>query len=140
MSSKRTILLVEDDERLGALLRDYLESHDFDVHWEDRGDRVLERIRTSQPKLVILDLMLPGMDGFEICRRARADYNGGILILTASKTQADELVGLELGADDFISKPVEPRVLLARVRSLMRRISGELAIHAIPTRSHWARS
>ena len=76
--------------------------------------------------------MLPGTGGFEICRRARERYSNGILILTASKAEVDQAVGLELGADDYVVKPVEPRILLARVRSLMRRLNGSLSSSALP--------
>lgn len=116
------LLIVEDDPGLSSLLSEYLAPHGFDVHCESRGDQALERIAALQPDLVLLDLMLPGLGGLEICRSARRSYSGGILMLTASKAEADQLVGLELGADDFVLKPVEPRILLARLQALMRRL------------------
>lgn len=118
----KRILIVEDDARLATLLSEYLSSHGFVVDVESRGDRAVERIWQEDPSLVILDLMLPGSSGLDICRHARERYSRGILILTASKAEVDQAVGLELGADDYVSKPVEPRILLARIRSLLRRL------------------
>ncbi|MEJ2621138.1 MAG: winged helix-turn-helix domain-containing protein, partial [Candidatus Thiodiazotropha sp.] len=86
-----------------------------------RGDRVTERMNSLNPDILVLDLNLPGKDGLEICREIRADFNGPIAMFTARDEDVDEVVGLELGADDYLTKPVEPRVLLARLRSLLRR-------------------
>ena len=116
------ILVVEDDPGLRMLLVEYLAASGFDVHAEGRGDAVVERIPEVAPDVVILDLMLPGLDGFEVCRRVRQHYPGGILMLTASKAEADQMLGLELGADDYVLKPVQPRLLVARVRALLRRL------------------
>lgn len=121
------ILIVEDDAQLATLLQEYLGAQGFEIGIESRGDRAVERIWSEQPALVILDLMLPGLGGFDVCRRARERYERGILMLTASKAEVDQAVGLELGADDFVVKPVEPRILLARVRSLLRRLGGTAA-------------
>jgi DNA-binding response OmpR family regulator len=121
------ILIVEDDARLAALLQEYLSSHGFHVDIESRGDRAVERIRQKEPALVILDLMLPGASGFDVCRLARQSYTQGLLILTASKAEVDHAVGLEIGADDYVVKPVEPRILLARIRSLLRRTRTPMA-------------
>ncbi|WP_148252726.1 winged helix-turn-helix domain-containing protein [Aidingimonas lacisalsi] len=115
------VLIIEDDERLASLTKDYLESNDFKVTVESDGARGVERIVELQPSLVILDLMLPGEDGLSICRRARPDYAGPILMLTARTDDMDQVLGLEMGADDYVPKPVQPRVLLARMRALMRR-------------------
>ncbi|APX94393.1 DNA-binding response regulator [Halomonas sp. 1513] len=120
------VLIIEDDERLAELTRDYLEANGFQVTVEADGARAVERIVSLQPDLVILDLMLPGEDGLSICRRARTDYAGPILMLTARTDDMDQVLGLEMGADDYVPKPVQPRVLLARMRALMRRTdSGE---------------
>jgi DNA-binding response OmpR family regulator len=119
-----SILIVEDDPQLAELLEEFLVAHGFSLSIERRGDRALERITQEQPALVILDVMLPGLSGFEVCRRVRTTYSGGILMLTANKAEVDQAVGLELGADDYVIKPVEPRILLARVRSLLRRLDG----------------
>ena len=131
-SDRPRIRIVEDDARLATLLSEYLSSQGFAVNAESHGDRAVERIWSENPAVVILDLMLPGTGGFEICRRARERYMNGILILTASKAEVDQAVGLELGADDYVVKPVDPRILLARVRSLMRRLTGSLASSALP--------
>lgn len=115
------VLIIEDDERLAELTRDYLETNGFRVTVESDGARGVERIVSLQPDLVILDLMLPGEDGLSICRRARLDYHGPMLMLTARTDDMDQVLGLEMGADDYVPKPVQPRVLLARMRALMRR-------------------
>lgn len=116
------VLLVEDDVKLAALVREFLEASGFDVGVEPRGDRAPDRILTEQPDLVILDLMLPGLDGLAICRQVRPRFDGAILMLTARGEETDEIVGLELGADDYLAKPVRPRRLLARVNTLLRRV------------------
>jgi len=123
MDHKECILLVEDDRRLGDLIAEYLIQNQFEVFIERRGDTAPERIMREKPDLVILDLMLPGMDGIEICRTVRSEYQGPILMLTAREDDMDQVVGLEIGADDYVKKPVEPRVLLARIRALMRRFA-----------------
>ena len=120
------ILIVEDDERLAELTREYLESNGLTVSLETHGGHAVERIKNEKPDLVVLDLMLPGEDGLSICRRVRPFFSGPILMLTARTDDLDQVLGLEMGADDYISKPVKPRVLLARIRALLRR-SGESA-------------
>ena len=122
MESKRQILVVEDDQRLADLLQDYLQQQGFDVLIEVRGDTAPGRILKENPDLLILDLMLPGMDGLAVCQKVRSEYSGPILILTAREDDMDQVAGLELGADDYVKKPVEPRVLLARIRALFRRM------------------
>lgn len=121
------ILLVEDDERLAELTAEYLKKNDFSVDIEARGDTAEKRILDERPDLVVLDIMLPGQDGFAVCRAVRPRYDGIILMLTARDEDIDQILGLELGADDYITKPVPPRVLLARVKALLRRAgpSGE---------------
>lgn len=116
------ILIVEDDERLADLTKEYLESNGLVVSVEPNGSHAVERITTEKPDLVVLDLMLPGEDGLSICRKVRPNYNGPILMLTARTDDLDQVLGLEMGADDYMSKPVRPRVLLARIRALLRRI------------------
>lgn len=118
---KNHILLVEDDRRLAELVKDYLEANEFIVTIEGNGNRVLRQCQQINPTLVILDLMLPGKDGLTICQELRPQYRGPILMLTARNENIDQVLGLEFGADDYVIKPVEPRVLLARVRALMRR-------------------
>jgi DNA-binding response OmpR family regulator len=118
------ILLVEDDTRLSALIQEYLQKQAMLVSIEYRGDLACKRIIAESPDLVILDLMLPGMDGLEVCRTVRPQYAGPIMMLTARDEDIDQVVGLEIGADDYITKPVQPRVLLARIRALVRRFSN----------------
>lgn len=118
---KERILLVEDDERLAAITAEYLTKNNFDVKIEGRGDTAEERIVRDAPDLVILDVMLPGKDGFEVCKAVRDKYAGIILMLTARDEDYDQILGLELGADDYIAKPAQPRVLLARIKALLRR-------------------
>ena len=118
---QHSILLVEDDLRLADLVSRYLVNHGFIMTIVSRGDEVVERVQRDNPDLVILDLGLPGEDGFSICRRLRPDYTNPILILTARDNDIDHVLGLELGADDYVIKPVEPRVLLARIGVLLRR-------------------
>lgn len=115
------ILLVEDDRELAHLMRDRLEREGYEVAHVERGDVARDRILASAPELVLLDVMLPGIDGFDVCRAVRARYDGPILMLTARDDDVDEILGLELGADDYLVKPVRPRVLVARVRALLRR-------------------
>ena len=115
------ILLVEDDKRLADLVKDFLEKNEFIVSVESHGNRVLRQCQQLNPTMVILDLMLPGKDGLAICQELRPQYRGPILMLTARNEDIDQVLGLEFGADDYVIKPVEPRVLLARIRALMRR-------------------
>jgi DNA-binding response OmpR family regulator len=121
MAAKQLILLIEDDRRLGNLIKKYLEKQGFDILIERRGDLAPHRIIKEKPSIVVLDLMLPGMDGFSVCQTVRSDYRGPILILTAREDDMDQVAGLEMGADDYVKKPVKPRVLLARIRALLRR-------------------
>jgi DNA-binding response OmpR family regulator len=115
------ILLIEDDNRLAELTATYLEQNGLRVAVEERGDRALERFAREKPRLVLLDLLLPGKDGLSICRELRRVHDVPILILTARDTDLDHVIGLEAGADDYVMKPVDPMVLLARVRALLRR-------------------
>lgn len=121
---KHNILLVEDDVRLADLMREYLSQHEFEVRVEARGDDAVSRFNPDWTDLVILDLMLPGKDGLTVCRELRERFNGLIMILTAKGGDIDQVLGLELGADDYVVKPVDPRVLLARARVLLKRSRG----------------
>lgn len=128
VSPYHTILLVEDDVRLSALVTEYLQKNGLEVETEFRGDTAVQRILDLKPDLVVLDLMLPGLDGFEVCKQVRTDYKGPILMLTAKDEDIDQVVGLEIGADDYVVKPAQPRLLLARIRALLRRASKEESI------------
>jgi two-component system OmpR family response regulator len=131
--SGASVLLVEDDLRLSELVSRYLQNSGMRVSAVARGDRVLERVRAEPPDIIILDLGLPGEDGFAVCRQLRPAYTHPILILTARDNDIDHVLGLELGADDYIIKPVEPRVLLARINALLRRsrVSAEIACRTL---------
>jgi len=118
------IALVEDDVRLSLLVSRYLESNGFRVTVTVRGDEVVEHVQRDAPDLVILDLGLPGQDGFSICKQLRTLYDNPILIMTARDNDNDQVLGLELGADDYVIKPIEPRVLMARINALLRRGSA----------------
>ena len=115
------VLLVEDNARLAASIRDYLENHNLEVFVEGDGMAVAERMERLRPDLVVLDLMLPGKDGLTLCREIRRAERTPILILTAKGEDIDQVLGLEMGADDYVVKPVEPRVLLARIEAILRR-------------------
>jgi two-component system, OmpR family, response regulator len=121
MPDSTRILLVEDDVPLASLIGEYLRGHDFHVDVELRGDSGAQRILRDLPDLVILDVLLPGLNGMDVCRQVRKQFAGLILMLTARDDDIDQIIGLELGADDYVKKPVEPRLLLARIRALLRR-------------------
>jgi DNA-binding response OmpR family regulator len=118
------VLLVEDDQRLAELTSRYLQQNGLSVSIECRGDEAMARFNAERPRLVLLDLMLPGKDGLTICRELRATFTGPILILTAKDADIDQVIGLEAGADDYVAKPIDPIVLLARIRALLRRAEG----------------
>ncbi|MFT5759035.1 MAG: DNA-binding response OmpR family regulator [Alteromonadaceae bacterium] len=115
------ILLVEDDLRLANLIAKFLEQNGFQVSMLHQGDTVVDFIKKNTPDLIILDVMLPKQDGFTVCRRIRDSYIHPIIFLTAKDSDFDHVLGLEIGADDYIIKPVEPHVLLARINMLLRR-------------------
>ena len=128
---KADILLVEDDQRLAELTAEYFDQNGLSVAIESRGDRALARFARVQPRVVLLDLMLPGVDGLTICRELRETFHGPILIFTARDSDIDQVIGLEAGADDYVAKPVDPMVLLARTRALLRRVE-ETESHPVP--------
>jgi len=123
------ILLVEDDRRLADLTAEYLRQNGLTVAIESRGDRALARFRNEQPRIVLLDLMLPGTDGLTVCRELREIFDGPILMFTARDSDIDQVIGLEAGADDYVAKPVDPMVLLARTRALLRRVDAGVTQH-----------
>lgn len=128
---KQRILLAEDDRRLALLVKDYLEEHGFLVFIEENGNRVARKLDDYRPDLVILDIMLPGKDGLSICKDIRDSYHGPILMLTARDEDMDQVLGLDFGADDYVIKPAEPRVLLARIRALLRRAGPDESVPAV---------
>jgi DNA-binding response OmpR family regulator len=115
------ILLIDDDAKLISLLEDYLKPFGFEVTGAGDGPAGLEAVAAAGPDLVILDVMLPGWDGFEVCRRLRAISTVPIIMLSARGEAVDRIVGLELGADDYLPKPFEPRELVSRIQSVLRR-------------------
>jgi two-component system alkaline phosphatase synthesis response regulator PhoP len=123
-----TILIIEDEPELVKVLRSYLEQAGFHVLTATRGDSGLSTWEHKRPDLVLLDLNLPGMDGLDVAREIRRKSNTPIIMLTARVEETDQLIGLELGADDYIPKPFSPRVVVARVRALLRR--AETTPHA----------
>ena len=118
------VVYVEDDERLAALTARYLKSHGVDVHLVERGDLALDEVLRVQPDVVLLDLMLPGLDGLAVCHRIRERVHTPIIMVTARSGEAERVLGLEGGADDYLSKPFSSRELLARIRAQARRASG----------------
>src|SRR2546422_1012411 len=124
MDAVSTILVVDDEPRIVRLVRDYLEHGGFTVLVASDGPTALRTARTGRPDLVILDLALPGLDGLDVTRALRRDGEVPIIMLTARTEESDKLVGLELGADDYITKPFSPRELVARVRAVLRRAEG----------------
>jgi DNA-binding response OmpR family regulator len=121
-----TILVVDDEARIVQLVRDYLERAGFAVLSARDGETAVLLARRERPDLIVLDLMLPGMDGLDVCRRLRQESAVPIIMLTARVEEADRIVGLELGADDYVTKPFSPRELVARVRAALRRASGQI--------------
>ncbi|WP_224983270.1 response regulator [Geomonas agri] len=117
----QTIMIVEDEEKLASLLGDYLKQSGFETVWIANGTEVVPRVRERQPDLVLLDLMLPGRDGLEICKEIRTFSQLPIIMITARVEEIDRLLGLELGADDYICKPFSPREVVARVKTVLRR-------------------
>lgn len=117
----KKILVVDDEPKIVQICRDYLQAAGFEILQENDGLRGLATARREHPDLVVLDLMLPGMDGLDVCRTLRRESNIPIIMLTARVEEADKLVGLELGADDYLTKPFSPRELVARVRTVLRR-------------------
>ena len=115
------LLLIEDDVRLASLVKDYLTHENFVVTVQHQGDKAAASFKPKEVDIVVLDLMLPGLNGLQVCTQLRQSFSGPILILTAKSSDIDHVMGLELGADDFVSKPIEPPVLLARLRALLRR-------------------
>ncbi|MCC2614979.1 response regulator [Aestuariibacter halophilus] len=126
------VFLVEDDQALANLVSEYLSQQHFRVSWEARGDRAVERILAAQPDVVLLDIMLPGKNGVDICRELRLQSDIPIIMLTARSDDIDHIVGLEVGADDYICKPVQPRLLLARITALLRRSTNNTPSNALP--------
>lgn len=125
-----TLLIVEDEPKLASLLADYLRQAGFDPHCVNDGNLVIEVLRRLQPTAVLLDLMLPGRDGISLCREIRSFSRVPILMVTARVEEVDRLLGLELGADDYICKPFSPREVVARVKAVLRRAQASATLPA----------
>ena len=124
MADAGTIVVVEDDQHIADLVELYLRQEGFRVVQATDGQRGLDAVRDQRPRMVILDVGLPAVDGLEVCRRLRADSKVPILMLTARDGEIDRVLGLEMGADDYAAKPFSPRELVARVRAILRRAEG----------------
>jgi len=121
MSDQAQVLIVEDEPKIAELLRDYLRQAHYETHWIDNGDAVDEWCKNNSPDIVLLDLMLPGKDGLAVCRELRTHSQVPIIMVTARVDEIDRLIGLELGADDYVCKPFSPREVVARVKAILRR-------------------
>lgn len=129
MSKK--ILIIDDEAKIVEICQDYLKAAGFSVVTSLDGEGGLEKARKENPDLILLDLMLPGMDGLDICRELRKEANIPIIMLTARVEETDKLIGLEIGADDYITKPFSPREMVARVRTVLRRAQGDASAEVI---------
>ncbi|MBE7939919.1 MULTISPECIES: response regulator [Ramlibacter] len=132
-AAPRHILIVEDDTRLATLLSRFLCEHGFTADIVGNGLQVEPEVRRAEPALVLLDLLMPGMDGIEVCQQLRRFSSVPIIVLSARTEEIDRLLALEMGADDFVAKPYSPRELLARIKALLRRVEGRLGT---PTATH----
>ena len=131
LSAGPTLLLVEDERSIGQLVRAYLDRQGYRVVWVTSGEEGLAELTRHPIKLVVLDIGLPGMDGFETCRRIRAGSRIPIVMLTARDEEPDRVVGLELGADDYVTKPFSPRELAARIKAVLRRTESPAAAEMV---------
>jgi DNA-binding response OmpR family regulator len=126
-----TVLIVEDESRLGDILEEYLKREGYRTERAKDGERALELWRAARPDMILLDLMLPVLDGLEVARRVRAESSVPIIMLTARDDEVDRLLGLGLGADDYVVKPYSPREVVARVKAVLRRASGQVQAQGI---------
>lgn len=124
------ILVVDDDQEICLLLQEYLQKHCLDVLVANNGIEMFEAIRANNVDLIVLDVMMPGADGFELCREIRKDSKMPIIMLTAGSDETDRIIGLELGADDYMVKPFNPRELLARIKAVLRRAEPHELVHS----------
>jgi two-component system, OmpR family, alkaline phosphatase synthesis response regulator PhoP len=131
MTGVPKVLVVDDELKIARLVRDYLTEAGFDVALASTGPAAVAAVRSDRPDLVVLDLGLPGMDGYDVTRNIRGQSTIPIIMLTARSEETDRIVGLELGADDYVVKPFSPRELVARVKAVLRRTGGEVATETI---------
>lgn len=130
------VLIVEDEPKLATLMRDYLVADGFAVDWLDHGSTVVDAVKAAPPDALLLDLMLPGKDGFAICKELRAFTDLPIIMVTARVEEIDRLIGLDMGADDYVCKPFSPRELVARVKALLRRAGRAQQTSAVASVLH----
>lgn len=123
--SRGSILIIEDEENIAALVSMYLKNEGFTADWAETGQTGLDKFAKGSYKAVVLDLMLPDIDGLEVCKELRKNKNIPVIMLTAKDAEIDKVVGLELGADDYVTKPFSPRELIARLKAVLRRFEGE---------------
>jgi DNA-binding response OmpR family regulator len=121
-SMRRTVLVVDDNEKIVEVLAAYLEASGYDVVTAHAGEAAIEAVRARRPDIALLDIMLPGIDGIELTRRFQRDYDLPVILVTAKTEEIDRLIGLEVGADDYVSKPFSPREVVARVKAVLRRV------------------
>jgi two-component system, OmpR family, alkaline phosphatase synthesis response regulator PhoP len=131
MTGVPKVLVVDDEMKIARLVRDYLTEAGFDVALASTGPAAVAAVRSDRPDLVVLDLGLPGMDGYDVTRNIRGQSTIPIIMLTARSEETDRIVGLELGADDYVVKPFSPRELVARVKAVLRRTGGDVASETI---------
>ena len=127
----KKVLIIDDEAKIVEICQDYLKAAGFSVVTSLDGEGGLEKARKEKPDLILLDLMLPGIDGLDICRELRKESNTPIIMLTARVEETDKLIGLEIGADDYITKPFSPREMVARVRTVLRRAQGDSTAEVI---------
>jgi len=123
-ASQRTVLVVEDEARIAGLLQDYLHNNGYKSHWIDQGEEVINWVRHHNPDIILLDLMLPGKDGITICQEVRSFSDVPIIMVTARVEEIDRVLGLEIGANDYICKPFSPREVMARIKALFRTLAS----------------
>jgi DNA-binding response OmpR family regulator len=136
LNTPQTVLVVEDEASIASFVSLYLKNAGYDVHVAETGEDALTKAENEQPSLIVLDLMLPDMDGIEVCRRIRRRSDVPILMLTARDEDVDKIIGLEVGADDYLTKPFNPRELVARVKSILRRSTPDRREVASATLTH----
>src|SRR5262245_23488353 len=129
LTTPQSVLVVEDEASIASFVSLYLKNAGYDVHVAETGEDALDKAEGQQPALIVLDLMLPDIDGIEVCRRIRRRSDVPILMLTARDEDVDKIIGLEVGADDYLTKPFNPRELVARVKSILRRAAPERREH-----------
>ncbi|MEE9298868.1 MAG: response regulator transcription factor [Acidimicrobiia bacterium] len=138
MNNRGTVVLIEDEESIADLVQMYFEQEGFRLVHAADGEKGLDAVRDRDPRVVLLDLGLPGMDGIEVCRRIRAMSDVPVIMLTARDSEIDKIVGLEIGADDYVTKPFSPRELVARVRAVLRRSEESPRVPSVIEIEDWA--